>query len=82
MYSAENFGSLAQRKKNFSNAMMSKFAAGMPRYSRGLDCGVSRTVLAWHTAQLRKMRSMPVNLRFDMPTGRSLPSSKIIPSDA
>ena len=63
--------------------MMSKLSPPACRgTSCGFACGVSRTVLVWHTAQLRNVRSMPMNLRFDMPTGRSLPSSKIRPSDA
>jgi hypothetical protein len=59
MYSLENFGSAAQRKKNSSKAFMLKVAAGIPRTMvAGLSAAV-RTVLTWQAAQLTKTRSMP-----------------------
>jgi len=73
--------SLTQAWTNFWKPIRSSWLAGMPATSIGLASVVMRTVAVWHTAQLRKTRSMPRCRRFDMPTGRSRPGSKMKPSD-
>jgi hypothetical protein len=45
MYSLENFGSAAQRKKNSSKPFMLKVAAGIPRTMVGGWSAAVRTVL-------------------------------------
>jgi len=60
MKSLLNLGSAAQSKKKRSKPMMSNRAAGIPSTILGVASGVSRTVLVWHTAQFRNVRSMPV----------------------
>ena len=44
--------------------------------------GESRTVLVWHSAQLKPTWSMPSRRRRDTPIGRSCPGSMIKPNDA
>ena len=48
---------------------------GMPATISGAVPGAARTCPAWQPAQFRKMRSMPIWLRNDVPTGRARPSS-------
>ena len=44
---------------NFVKPNRLKVFAGIPSTSRGFASGVSRTVLVWQTAQLKKVRSTP-----------------------
>ncbi len=67
--------SIAAAARKSWKAERSTVFEGMPATIIGSAPGAARTCPAWQPAQFRKMRSIPIWLRSEVPTGRTRRSS-------